>query len=93
MKTFKEFECKLFLIGWRKVSHDGIGIKTKWEHEGNILTQRKYVNPSYILYNSGKHILGLLASSVEFNNIHEVIDYLEGPHSDACKNADQEKIR
>lgn len=93
MKSFEEFECLLLLMGWQAIPHDGIGVKDKWENKGNILTRRQYVNPAFVLYNSGEKILGLLASSVEFNNIHEVINYLEGSHSDVCKNANQERIR
>ncbi len=77
MDTFQDFELSLLLMGWRSMDHDGVGIKQKWENNGSVLTKRKYVNPTYIIYNSGRRILGMMASSVEFNNIHEVMDYLE----------------
>lgn len=77
MRSFANFELSLLLMGWKVMDHDGVGIKQKWEKGGSVLTKRKYVNPAYIIYNSGRNIMKMMDSSAEFNNIHEVMAYLE----------------
>ena len=79
--THKDFALKLLLLGWQSstppFAHDEV--EHKWHKKECVLTQRKTTTPPFVYYRNGREISShvMIATSLEFNNIYEVMDFLE----------------
>ncbi len=77
--TNKDFELRMLLLGWQVYAHD-INVM-KWVQNGAVLVRRRVVASiaPFTFYRSGPEISSsrMIASSVEFDNIDDVMAFLE----------------